>query len=241
MHPILLSLLLGSTAAAANVFGGTIIVQKNWDRSYLKYFVALGAGFMLATAILEIIPASFALRENDAPILLLAGYLLTHFFEHTLAPHFHFGEETHPDQFVPAHKGYSVLVGLVIHTFFYGIAIVCVLIVSNWLGWVIFLAVFLHKMPEGFTISSVMLASGRSRSIAWGASVLLGAATFAGVLTMALFKRHVGLGLPLSGGVTIYVAASDLMPEVNREPGGKMALVVLLGVGIFFLLDRLVH
>jgi len=41
--------------------------------------------------------------------------------------------------------------------------------------------------------------------------------------------------------VTIYVAASDLMPEVNREPGGKMALVVLLGVGIFFLLDRLVH
>ena len=155
MHPILLSLLLGSTAAAANVFGGTIIVQKNWDRSYLKYFVALGAGFMLATAILEIVPASFALRENDAPILLLAGYLLTHFFEHTLAPHFHFGEETHPDQFVAAHKGYSVLVGLVIHTFFDGIAIASGFIVSNWLGWVIFLAVFLHKMPEGFTISSV--------------------------------------------------------------------------------------
>jgi len=41
--------------------------------------------------------------------------------------------------------------------------------------------------------------------------------------------------------VTIYVAASDLMPEVNREPGVKMATVVLLGVGIFFLLDQLVH
>jgi len=41
--------------------------------------------------------------------------------------------------------------------------------------------------------------------------------------------------------VTIYVAASDLMPEVNREPGGKMAIVVLLGVAVFFLLDRLVH
>ena len=51
----------------------------------------------------------------------------------------------------------------------------------------------------------------------------------------------VGIGLPMSGGVTIYVAASDLMPEVNREPGGKMALVVLLGVAIFFLLDHLVH
>jgi zinc and cadmium transporter len=142
---------------------------------------------------------------------------------------------------VASHKAYSVLLGLVIHTFFDGIAIASGFIVSNWLGWVIFLAVFLHKMPEGFTITSVMLTSGQSRLVAWGASVLLGAATFAGVLTMALFKAHVGIGLPLSGGVTIYVAASDLVPEVNREPGGKMALVVLLGVGIFFLLDRLVH
>src|SRR5436190_19491632 len=241
MHPVLLSLLLGSTAAAANVFGGTIIVKRNWDRSYLKYFVALGAGFMLATAILEIIPASFDLREKDAPFLILAGYLITHFFEHTVTPHFHFGEETHADQFVAAHKGYSVLLGLVIHTFFDGIAIASGFIVSNWLGWMIFLAIFLHKIPEGFTIASVMLASGRSRRLAWGASVLLGAATFAGVLTMAIFQRHVGIGLPLSGGVTIYVAASDLMPEVNREPGGKMALVVLLGVAIFFLLDRLLH
>ncbi len=241
MHPVLLSLLLGSTAAAANVFGGTIIVQKNWDRSYLKYFVALGAGFMLATATLEIIPASLSLREKDGPLLILAGYLITHFFEHTVTPHFHFGEETHADQFVALHKGLSVLVGLMIHTFFDGIAIASGFILANWLGWMIFVAIFLHKIPEGFTISSVMLASGRSRRIAWAASVLLGAATFAGVLTMAIFKRHVGIGLPLSGGVTIYVAASDLMPEVNREPGVKMAVVVLLGVAIFFLLDHLVH
>jgi zinc and cadmium transporter len=241
MHPILLSLLLGLTAAAANVFGGTIIVQRHWDHSYLKYFVALGAGFMLATATIEIIPDSLAMWGKNAALLVLGGYLIIHFFEHTVTPHFHFGEETHADQFVASHKGYSVLLGLVIHTFFDGIAIASGFIVSNWLGWVIFLAVFLHKIPEGFTIASVMLASGRSRRIAWGASVLLGAATFAGVLTMALLRSHVGLGLPLSGGVTIYVAASDLMPEVNREPGGKMALVVLLGVGIFFLLDRLVH
>src|SRR5581483_36792 len=139
MNPVLLSLLLGTTAAAADVFGGTIIVKKNWDRSYLKYFVALGAGFMLATAILEIVPASLNLREKDAPFLILAGYLLTHFFEHTVTPHFHFGEETHPDEFVAAHTGYSVLFGLVIHTLFDGIAIASGFIVSNWLGWVIFL------------------------------------------------------------------------------------------------------
>ena len=51
----------------------------------------------------------------------------------------------------------------------------------------------------------------------------------------------IGGSVPLSAGVTIYVAASDLMPEVNREPGVRMALVVFLGVGLLFLLDKFVH
>jgi zinc and cadmium transporter len=241
MHPILLSILLGLTAAAANIFGGAVIVQKHWERSYLKYFVALGAGFMLATAIVEIFPASIQLRGKSAAFLVLLGYLIIHFFEHTVTPHFHFGEEVHQEEFIQRHKGYSVLLGLLIHTFFDGIAIASGFIVSDWLGWVIFLAVFLHKIPEGFTVASVMLASGRSRLTAWGSSVMLGAATLAGVLVMALLRHHVSFGLPLSAGVTIYVAASDLMPEVNREPGVRMALVVFLGVGLLFLMAQFVH
>lgn len=241
MNAIVLSLLLGLTAAAANVFGGAIIVQRRWEPAYLKYFVALGAGFMLATAIVEVFPASLELRGKDAGFLVLVGYLTIHFFEHTVTPHFHFGEETHEEQFVQAHKGYSVLLGLIIHTFFDGIAITSGFLVSNWLGWIIFLAIFLHKIPEGFTIASVMLASGRSRGIAWGASVVLGAATFAGVLVMALLRREVSFGLPLSAGVTIYVAASDLIPEVNREPGPRTALVVFLGAGFLFVLDHFFH
>lgn len=241
MHPILLSILLGLSAAAANVFGGAIIVQRRWERSYLKYFVALGAGFMLATAIVEVVPESLKLSGRNGPFLVLVGYLIIHFFEHTVTPHFHFGEETHTDAFVHQHRTYSILIGLLIHTFFDGIAIASGFIVSNWLGWIIFLAVFLHKIPEGFTIASVMLAGGQSRKIAWGASVLLGIATLAGVLTMALFRHQVAYGLPLAAGVTIYVAASDLIPEVNREPGVAMALVVFLGVGMLFLLDRVAH
>ena len=241
MHPIATSLLLGLTAAAANVFGGTIIVQRDWERRYLKYFVALGAGFMLATSVVEMVPASLELRGKSAAFLVLIGYLIVHFFEHTVTPHFHFGEEIHTDEFVHPHKSYSVLIGLIIHSFFDGIAIASGFLVSNWLGWIIFLAVFLHKIPEGFTVASVMLASGRSRRFAWGSSAALGAATFAGVLTMAAFRRDVSAGLPLSAGVTIYVAATDLMPEVNKEPGAKMALVVFLGVGFLFLLDHFLH
>ncbi|MBA3915873.1 MAG: ZIP family metal transporter [Acidobacteriales bacterium] len=241
MNPILLSILLGLTAAGANIFGGTIIVQKHWERRYLRYFIALGAGFMLATAIVEVVPESLQLGGKDGAFLVLLGYLLIHFFEHTVTPHFHFGEETHEHEFEHSHVGYSVLAGLIIHTFFDGIAIASGFIVSNWLGWIIFLAVFLHKIPEGFTVSSVMLASGTTRFKAWGASVMLGAATLAGVLVMALLRHQIAYGLPLSAGVTIYVAASDLIPEVNKEPGIRMALLVFVGVGVLFILDRLFH
>jgi zinc and cadmium transporter len=241
MSAIFISILLGLTAAAANVFGGAIIVQRNWERRYLRYFVALGAGFMLATALVEMVPESLELKGKSAAVLILLGYLITHFFEHTLTPHFHFGEETHHHEFMHAHKGYSVLLGLIIHTFFDGIAIAAGFLVSNALGWIIFLAIFLHKIPAGFTVSSVMLASGRSRGTAWGASVLLGGATLAGVLTMAVFRHHVSAGLPLAAGVTIYVAASDLIPEVNRETGVRMAFLVFVGAGVVFLLGALFH
>lgn len=240
-NPIFLSIVLGLTAAAADAFGGFIIVQKDWDRSYLKYFIALGAGFMLATSVMEMVPESLKLGGPRAPLIILVGYLIVHFFEHTVTPHFHFGEETHADEFAHAHKSYSVLVGLMIHTFFDGIAIASGFLVSGWLGWVIFLAVFLHKIPEGFTVASVMLASGRSRAMALGSAALLGASTVAGVFTMSLLAQFLSAGLALSAGVTIYVAASDLMPEVNKEPGVKMALVVFLGVALLFILDRLVH
>jgi ZIP family zinc transporter/zinc and cadmium transporter len=241
MSPILISILLGLTAAGANIFGGAIIVQRDWERRYLRYFVALGAGFMLATALVEMVPESLELRGRSAAYLILLGYLIIHFFEHTLSPHFHFGEETHKDEFMHAHKGYSVLLGLIIHTFFDGIAIASGFLVSNALGWIIFFAIFLHKIPEGFTVSSVMLASGRSRATAWGASIVIGGATLAGVLTMAVFRHHVSSGLPLAAGVTIYVAASDLIPEVNREPGVRMAVLVFVGAGIVLLLDALFH
>src|SRR5260370_16776629 len=99
MSPILTSLLLGLTAAGANVFGGAIIVQKHWERSYLRYFVALGAGFMLATALVEMVPESIHLRGGDARFLLLAGYLVGPFFQHTVPPPFPCRTKTHPRPF----------------------------------------------------------------------------------------------------------------------------------------------
>ncbi|MDQ6718166.1 MAG: ZIP family magnesium transporter, partial [Gemmatimonadota bacterium] len=57
--------------------------------------VAFSAGFMIAVALLDLIPESLAIHGERGAVLILAGYLLVHLTQHTLAPHFHFGEETH--------------------------------------------------------------------------------------------------------------------------------------------------
>jgi ZIP family zinc transporter/zinc and cadmium transporter len=237
MSALALTLILGLTAALADGVGGLIIIQRHWERRYLRYFIAVGSGFMLATAIVEMLPESLRIAPERAPAFLLLGYFIVHFFEHTVAAHFHFGEETHAAEFLHTHKSYSVLLGLIIHTFFDGIAIASGFLISNWLGWIIFLAVFLHKIPEGFTVGSVMLASGRSRQTAFVSSAILGASTLLGVLTMRMLTPMLQVGLPLSAGVTLYVAASDLIPEVNKEPGIRMALLVFVGVAVLLVLD----
>lgn len=236
---LLLALALGSCAGFANVLGGLEAVRRSWPLSYLRYFIALGAGFMMAVAVLDMLPDSLKFSVSWTPPLLLAGFCLTHLTEHAINPHFHVGEETHVHEFLHPHTSYSVLFGLSIHALFDGVAIASGFAVSAWLGWLIFIAIFLHKIPVGFTVASVALASGRTRKAAVLSSSLLGAATLAGVLTINLLPGWVRVGLPVSTGVTIYVAAVDLLPEANREPGVRMALVFLAGVVLFFLLRML--
>jgi ZIP family zinc transporter/zinc and cadmium transporter len=239
MNSFAWSLLLGATAALANVLGGVLIVRHHWSRGYLKYFIALGSGFMLATALLEMIPEGLELAGPGALALVLGGYLLVHFFEHTIVAHFHFGEETHPEEFVHPRLGTTAAFGMAIHAFFDGAAIAAGFIVSPVLGIIVFLAIFLHKIPDGFTIASVMMASGQGPRRAMAAAMLMGLTTLVGVGTMWLFRGYVALGLLLSAGATLYVAASDLMPEVNREPGIFMAVWVFAGVGLMLLLKFL--
>jgi len=231
-----LSLLLGAIAALADVAGGLVLVRARGVERYLRYFVALGAGFLMATAVLEMAPESIRISPRLGPVLIMAGYCAVHLLEHTINAHFHFGEETHAHEFLSGRTVYSVLGGLSVHALFDGVAIGSGFVVSSWLGWLIFLAILLHKMPEGFTMASVMLASGRSRSMAFYSAVVLAAATLAGVMVIELVPQWLPYGLPVSAGVALYVAATDLVPEVNREPGIRMALVFFAGVAAFLIL-----
>jgi zinc transporter ZupT len=252
-------LLFGVLAALANVFGGLILfpskLHSNY-KQYLKYLLALGAGFMLAVTIVEILPKTIVLWQKKFPdgddlyipmLLLMAGYLLTQFFEHTIAPHFHLGEEVHADEMVSTSSAYTAVGGLLIHTFFDGVSIAAAAQIDVNLGLLVFIAVFLHKFPEGFTIGSMILAAGKGFREVMTATSLIGATTLIGVLVFYVIGTNLGdavaYALPLAGGVTLYVAASDLIPEVNHHGGNRplVSISVFAGVALFFGAHFLLH
>ena len=224
-------------AACGNLLGGLAVARRAAKGLLvIEHFVAFGAGFMLSVAIIEVLPEAFARSGGAAPALVLAGYLAVHLTQHTVTPHFHFGEETHA---VHRLAGPSALVGLLLHTFFDGVAIASAFLVRPALGVMVFVAIFLHKLPEGVTISSLYMAVGRSPGQAVAAAGLLGTATLVGVVLtdqLGFLVRH---GLALSAGVAIYVAASNLVPEFQGKREWKLPAAFFAGAGVFFLTKTL--
>lgn len=236
-----LSILSALIAASANIVGGMLVlVKKRWDHHLLLYSISFGAGFMLGAAALAMIPASLSLTDK-APLFFLAGYLTIHFFEHTIVPHFHFGEEVHSDVMKNPFVGYSSIFGLSIHTLFDGISIGSGFVISPALGLLIFGAVILHKLPEGFTIASIMLASGRSQKAAITASSVLALSTLVGALVISFFTGAVKFTLPFSAGVTFYIAATDLVPIINESKGLRYSFTFFSGILIFYLTDLILQ
>lgn len=239
-------LLFGLIAASAEVLGGLIIVsRRTWPQRLQEILLALGAGFILALVVLKLIPASLAALGESAAVYILIGFAVIHFFEHTVIGHLHFGEETHSDVMVSKVASMSAFVGLCIHAFFDGLSISVGMQFDYFLGVLIFLAVFLHKIPEGLTIGSIMLAAGHSRKNVLLSSVGVAVATMVGVSTVFLFKtvnaEITGIAFAFSAGAAAYVGASDLIPEINKSESRIPPLVVFGGMILFYLTEKLLE
>lgn len=214
-------------AALASVAGALVVIRRTAGGvRLLDVALAFGAGFMLAVVMLGMLPAVFA-RDAAPAAWLLGGFLAVHLTQHILTPHFHFGEETHH---VAATAGITAALGLSLHAFFDGVAIAGGFLVSGQLGLLLFLAVFLHKLPEGLSIASLSLAGGQSPGRALALSLVPAVATLlGGVLTgvAAPLETH---GLALAAGVTLYVAGSNLIPPLQSRRDATTVLAFFGGV-----------
>lgn len=234
-----LIIVYGLFAAAAELLGGALVIfKKTWPRAIQEYLLALGAGFILALVFIELVPESIHALGSEAPLIMLLGYAVLHFFEHTVVGHLHFGEETHSEVMVSTVASFSTFIGLSIHAFFDGFAISIGMQFNYYLGVMIFVAVLLHKIPEGLTIASVMIAARRRRKTAFLASAAVAVATMLGVVSAFLLaeinERLVGFAFAFSAGLATYVGASDLIPEINHSRTRVIPLMVFGGMLLFY-------
>jgi len=220
-------------SALANVAGALVVAGRaRRSMRLLEALIAVAAGFMISVALTQLIPEALSRGGTSAPGVMLVGYLAVHFTQHTLTSHFHFGEETHS---VTTAISVSALAGLLMHTFVDGVAIAAGFTVGRELGLLVFIAVVLHKLPEGLAIASLFLAAGQPPRVAVAAAGALGLTTLLGVLATDFVRPLADHGLPLAAGVTLYVAASNLVPEFQAKRGWSLALYFFGGCGLFTL------
>jgi ZIP family zinc transporter/zinc and cadmium transporter len=224
-------LLYALAAAAANLLGALAVTTgAQWGVRALDLTIAFAAGFLVSVAFLDLFPEAVRQTGDQAAVVALGAYLLVHLTQHTIGKHFHFGEETHE---ISRIVSTSALIGLLMHTFVDGVAVSSGVRVGETFGLLVFLAIGLHKLPEGLAISSLFLAAGASKRAALGAAGLLGLATIVGVFATAqvpLLARH---GLALSTGVTLYVGASNLVPEIQATPGWRVPISFFAGCAVY--------
>ena len=233
------ALLYTAIAASANLIGAAAVVSHSrWTVRALENMVALSAGFMISVALLDLTPDAIRTNGEKAALIILLGYLLVHLTQHTLAPHFHFGEEHHH---VTKVVSFSALAGLMLHTFVDGVAIASGFGVSQSLGMLVFLAILLHKLPEGLAISSLFLASGESRGAAFAASGALAVSSLVGAVLTQQVPILGQYGLPLAAGVTLYVGASNLVPEFQGKREWRLPISFFLGCGLYYLARAIVQ
>jgi zinc and cadmium transporter len=226
-------LLYAIAAAAANLLGAlAVTLRVRWSLRALDAILSLAAGFLISVSLVDLLPGAIARAGTRGAIVALVAYVLVHLTQHTIGGHFHFGEETHE---VTSVVSVTALVGLLMHTFVDGVAMSSGVRVSQGLGAIVFVAVLLHKFPEGLAISSLFLAAGASRMRAIAAALALGLMTIAGVLLTDLIGPLRDYGLAISAGVTLYVGASNLVPEFQDKKGFRIPASFVSGCILYFI------
>lgn len=221
----------------------TLSIKVDKLKTILIYLLAFSAGALLGDAFIHLIPE---LIEKDlfnlrASFTILAGILIFFSVEKVIHwRHCHMPitkEHVHP-------FAYMNLIGDGVHNFIDGLIIAGSYMVSLPVGFATTLAVLLHEIPQEIGDFGVLMHGGFSRMKALtlnflSALVAIVGAVFGLVLSSYVDGLEVYL-ISLAIGGFIYIAGSDLIPELHKESGVKKAffqiIAFILGMGVMMLL-----
>lgn len=249
----------GVLAAASNVVGGWLALkQPPISRRFSVLGFAFSGGFLLAVTLLLILPECMRMAPS-APAMIVAGYFLVHLAEHAYAGHAHhvsaqphgshplIGHHGHGDRRIPISPAAAgaATAGLLLHSFFDGAAIAAALAAGSRVGWFAFFAVVFHKVPEGFSLATIVVSSGRSRRAASNTVTALAAASLAGTATVLIAAQSVlglePLFLGIACGMFLHIAATDLLPATSHVRGLSVLIATLAGAVAVVLAEGLLN
>jgi len=195
----------------------TIALPESTRERLILPLVAFSAGSLLGGALLHLIPEAVERSDGTAAVYLwiLAGFSSFLAFEQFL--HWHHWHSDAPE--VTSPLSYMMVLGDSVHNFLGGVAVAAAFIVDIRLGTTTWLVAAAHEVPQELGKYGVLIHGGWSRGRALFVS-FLSSLTFlvGGVFAyMVSFKFDVGFLVPFAAGNFLYIAASDLVPEVNRH------------------------
>lgn len=235
---ILLFTFIGSIGA---LIGGIILLSREALARKASHFIAsFAAGVLLGTAFFDLLPESLEEAQGkgiDVFLWTLVGIIL--FFLIERAIHwFHHHEQYHAHEKESKTTLPLIIIGDTMHNFIDGIVIALTFMVSVPLGITTAIAVFAHEVPQEIGDFGLMLHKGLSKQRIILVNIISAAISIgAALLTYALgnvLENYIPIFVALTAGFFIYIATSDLIPEIHFEKRRGFALVesVLLLVGV---------
>ena len=226
------AVILASSLACVVTTIGIYVISKHesWGRSNIVYFISFAAGVLISVSFMHIIPKSFQMNDR-APVYLLGGFLALYLFNRFL--NLYICQEHQCDTYT---AGIIPMVGIGFHSFLDGIIYSVTFNVSVFTGALAAVGMVLHEFPEGIVTFLLLERSGFSRRKAVVYAFLAAAiSTPLGTLVSypiinKITKPSLGILLAISAGALVYVGASHLLPEVEKE--NKRYSIVSLAVGI---------
>lgn len=233
----LLSIILATVLISSGSLIGVLAISikpKVLNR-FLLPLVSLSAGTMLGAAFLHQLPESVEQLDVHLAFQLTLISFITFFLLERFLHWRHCHEEAH----LTRHTiGYMNLLGDGIHNFIDGLLIAASFSAGDSLGFVAVLAIALHEIPQEIGDFGVLLHSGFSRTKALLANLAVSLTAVIGGLTgyllshsTTIFATHL---IPIAAGGFIYIAASDLIPELKLGSTTKKTLanIVMFITGI---------
>ncbi|MEA2701776.1 MAG: zinc and cadmium transporter [Candidatus Parcubacteria bacterium] len=238
---------LGSVAIISLIsLAGVFTLSMNAERLRTGLFVlvSLAVGALLGDAFIHLIPEAFETTSDPVMLSLaiIGGILAFFVIEKVLHWHHHQGIEDSEPQIHPV--GRIILFSDGFHNFIDGLIVGLAYTVSIEVGIATTIAVILHEIPQEIGDFGVLLHAGYTKSKALWLNFLSGLLAIIGAGT-ALVLGEVAEPLtlflvPITAGGFIYIALSDLIPELHKMKSARKSFIQLvaicIGVGAMFLL-----